>query len=227
MSDFSEKHTVARLVGAPPGYVGYGEGGELTTKIENHPASVVLFDEIEKAHPDVLNILLQVMEEGELADARGNVFDFSKAVIVLTSNMGTEILHNKGIGFEEKELSDKNLESRLKDNLKKILKPELMNRFDEIVVFKRLTKTGLMKIVNLLLGEVTQTLKSQEVQLSVRAPTKRKLIEKGYSKEYGARALRRTIEKELLDKVAQILLEKEDRPLKLEAVLDNGDILIK
>jgi len=226
MSDFSEKHTVARLVGAPPGYVGYGEGGELTTKIENHPNSVVLFDEIEKAHPDVLNILLQIMEEGELSDARGTVFDFSKAVVVLTSNMGTEILHNKGIGFEEKEMSDKNLEGRLKDNLKRILKPELINRFDEIVVFKRLTKVGLMKIVNLLLKEVIQTLETQEVRLKVRIPVKSWLIEKGYSKEYGARALRRTIEKELLDKVAQVLLEEESRPLKLEAVMEGGTILI-
>ncbi len=227
MSDFSEKHTVARLVGAPPGYVGYGEGGELTTKIENHPSSVVLFDEIEKAHPDVLNILLQIMEEGELADARGNTFDFSKAVVILTSNMGTEILHNKGIGFEEKEISDKNLEGRLKDNLKKILKPELINRFDEIVVFKRLTKPGLMKIVNLLLKDVIKTLKSQEVHLKVSLPVKKWLIEKGYSREYGARALRRTIEKELLDKVAQILLDEEKRPLKLEAVIEKDTIKVK
>lgn len=224
MSDFSEKHTVARLVGAPPGYVGYGEGGELTTKIEDHPGCVVLFDEIEKAHPDVLNILLQIMEEGELSDARGNTFDFTRAVIVLTSNMGTEILHNKGIGFEEKELTDKKLEGRLKDNLKKILKPELINRFDEIVVFKTLTKKGLMKIVNLLLKDVIKTLKSQEVHLKVKAPVKRWLIDKGYSKDYGARALRRTIERELLDKIAQLLLGNEDRPLNLEAVIKEDTI---
>ena len=125
------------------------------------------------------------------------MFDFSRAVVVLTSNMGTEILHSKGIGFEEKEISDKSLEGRLKDNLKRILKPELINRFDEIVVFKRLTRAGLMKIVNLLLKEVTHTLETQEVRLKVRMPVKKWLIEKGYSKEYGARALRRTIEKEL------------------------------
>ncbi len=227
MSDFSEKHTVARLVGAPPGYVGYGEGGELTSKIDNHPASVVLFDEIEKAHPDVLNILLQIMEEGELSDARGNTFDFSRAVVILTSNMGTELLHNKGIGFEEKDMPDKNLEKRLKKNLKKILKPELLNRFDEIVVFNRLTKKGLMSIVNLLLREVTETLSSQEVSLKVSLAVKKWLIDKGYSREYGARALRRTIEKELLDKVAQVLLEKEERPLKFEAVTEKDTIKIK
>ena len=115
MSDFSEKHNVARLVGAPPGYVGYGEGGELTSKIESKPESVVLFDEIEKAHPDVLNILLQIMEEGELVDAKGTTFDFSRAVVILTSNLGTEILHNNEIGFEEKAISDKSAEGRLRD----------------------------------------------------------------------------------------------------------------
>ena len=106
MSDFAEKHTVARLVGAPPGYVGYGEGGELTSKIDLQPERVVLFDEIEKAHPDVLNILLQIMEEGELKDAKGNTFDFSKAIIILTSNLGTEFLHSSGIGFDEKKISE-------------------------------------------------------------------------------------------------------------------------
>ena len=227
MSDFSEKHNVARLIGAPPGYVGYGEGGELTSKIDNHPSSVVLFDEIEKAHPDVLNILLQIMDEGELSDARGNTFDFSKAVVILTSNLGTEILHNKGIGFEEKEVSDKKIEGRLKENLKKILKPELLNRFDEIIVFKRLTKKDQMNILNLLLLEVIETLNSQNVSLKVKLPVKKHLLQKGYSREYGARALRRTIEKELLDKVAQVLLEKEKRPLKLIVEMKNDQIAVR
>ena len=227
MSDFSEKHTVARLVGAPPGYVGYGEGGELTSKIERYPNSVILFDEIEKAHPDVLNILLQIMEEGELSDARGNTFDFSRAVVILTSNMGTEILHKQGIGFKEKDIPDKKIEKRLEENLKKILKPELLNRFDEVVVFKRLTKKGLMSIVNLLLNAVLKFLEGQEVILKVRIPVKRWLIEKGYSKEYGARALRRVIEKELLDEVAQLLLKTEKRPLRLEAVLEKDKIAVR
>lgn len=226
MSDFSEKHTVARLVGAPPGYVGYGEGGELTTKIEQHPGSAVLFDEIEKAHPDVLNILLQIMEEGELSDARGNTFDFSKAVVILTSNVGTEILHNTGIGFDQKDISDKKIDKRLKENLKKILKPELLNRFDEIVVFKRLSKKELISIVNLLLKEVLETLESQRVFLKIKVSVKRWLIEKGYSKEYGARALRRTIERELLDKVAQVLLSSDSRPLELSADLDKDKELV-
>ena len=218
MSDFAEKHTVARLVGAPPGYVGYGEGGELTTKIETHPDSVVLFDEIEKAHPDVLNILLQIMEEGELTDAKGITFDFSKAVIILTSNLGTEILHGTEIGFESKDLSDKRVENRLKGNLKKILKAELLNRFDEIIVFRRLTKADQMEVLNVLLSEVKDTLKKQDVKLKVTTKAKDWLLEKGYSKEYGARELRRTLERELLDRVAQILLSKKGNgPLQLIA----------
>lgn len=226
MSDFSEKHNVARLVGAPPGYVGYGEGGELTTKIGNYPSSVVLFDEIEKAHPEVLNILLQIMEEGELSDARGNTYDFSKAVIILTSNLGTEILHKPGIGFDSEEVKDDSVEARLKSNLKKILKPELINRFDEVVVFKRLTKSDQGKILTLLLKEVKETLKKQDVTLKVTTTARNYLLEKGFSKEYGARALRRTVEKELLDKVAQVLLEKQERPLELEAIAKDQELVV-
>jgi len=216
MSDFSEKHTVARLVGSPPGYVGYGEGGELTSKIENKPDSVVLFDEIEKAHPDVLNILLQIMEEGELSDARGTRFDFSKAVVILTSNLGTDIVLKDDIGFAKERKSDAAIEDRLKHNLKKIMKPELLNRFDEVIVFKRLGKSEQRKILELLLREVKETLDKQKVKIKVSTPAKDALLAKGYNDEYGARALRRTIETELLDRVAEVLLKHPERPLKLE-----------
>ena len=226
MSDFGEKHTVARLVGAPPGYVGYGEGGELTSKIEANPNSVVLFDEIEKAHPDVLNILLQIMEEAELTDAKGVLFDFSKAVVVLTSNLGTEILHNAEIGFEEKDFSDKKVESRLRNNLKKILKPELLNRFDEIIIFKRLQTEQQLKILDLLIKEVLVTLKSQNISLSIGKDVREHLLKLGYSKEYGARALRRTLEKELLDKIAQFLLAHKKRPLNISAQYDGETVII-
>ncbi len=219
MSDFSEKHTVARLIGSPPGYVGYNEGGELTSKISLQPESVVLFDEIEKAHPDVLNILLQITEEGELADAKGNTFDFSKAIIVLTSNLGTEILHNKEIGFREniKIADDAVVEKHLKENLKKILRPELLNRFDEVVVFRRLTKEDQMQVLELFITEVDKRLKEQDVYLKVNSKTKEYLLKVGYSQEYGARSLRRTVEKELLDKIAEILLKHKSRPLLLKA----------
>lgn len=226
MSDFSEKHNVARLVGAPPGYVGYGEGGELTSKIELKPDSVVLFDEIEKAHPDVLNILLQIMEEGELSDAKGNKFDFSSAVVILTSNLGTDIMHNTDIGYEEKELSDESVAGRLQHNLKKILKPELINRFDDVIVFKKLKQEGLLKILDLLLNEVLDKLISQSVHLRVNNSAKKYLLKIGHSDEYGARSLRRAVEKELLDKIAEALLANEKRPLTLTAAVKNKNLLI-
>jgi len=226
MSDFGEKHTVARLVGAPPGYVGYGEGGELTSKIKKSPDSLVLFDEIEKAHPDVLNILLQITEEGELVDAKGTTFDFSSAVVVLTSNVGTEIVHRPGIGFEPKFLSDTSLEKRLRSNLKKILKPELLNRMDEVVVFRRLDKQDQYKILDLMLSEVRENLKRQDISIRISRQVKDFLLEKGYSDEYGARALRRTVERELLDGIAEVLLRHSERPLRLSAVGGKSKIVI-
>lgn len=229
MSDFSEKHTVARLVGAPPGYVGYNEGGELTQKIDLQPNSVVLFDEIEKAHPDVLNILLQIMEEGELADAKGHAYDFSRAVVILTSNLGTEILHNQEIGFTEgvNTAEDADVERNLKQNLKKILKPELLNRFDEVIVFRRLTEQDQVKILDLLLKEVDKNLKDQQVSLRLNRSAKEYLLKLGYSKEYGARSLRRVVEKELLDAVAEVLLANTARPLKLSVVGKEGSLKVK
>ncbi|HSX39660.1 MAG TPA: ATP-dependent Clp protease ATP-binding subunit [Candidatus Saccharimonadales bacterium] len=226
MSDFAEKHNVSRLVGAPPGYIGYGEGGELTQKIELHPDSVVLFDEIEKAHPDVLNILLQIMEEGELSDAKGNTFDFSRAVIILTSNLGTEILHNTEIGFDDKKLSDTSVEGRLKFNLKKILKAELLNRFDEVIVFKRLSSDDQLKILDLLIEEVADNLLDQNIALITANKAKQHLLKIGYSQEYGARSLRRTIEKDMLDKIAEILLVTKKRPLKLNVTSRDETIVV-
>ncbi|NMB69817.1 AAA domain-containing protein [candidate division WWE3 bacterium] len=226
MSDFAEKHTVARLVGAPPGYVGYGEGGELTSKIETRPDSIVLFDEIEKAHPDVLNILLQIMEEGELTDARGNTFDFSRSVIILTSNLGTEILHTRAIGFSDPGVSDKKVDSRLRVNLKKIMKPELLNRFDEIIVFKQLSRESQERILNILIRSSVENLKSQKIKLTISDDAFEYLLKTGYSQEYGARSLRRTVEKHLLDKIAEFLLKHKKRPLSLHADYMRGSIII-
>jgi len=227
MSDFGEKHTVARLVGAPPGYVGYGEGGELTSKIKKNPDSLVLFDEIEKAHPDVLNILLQITEEGELMDAKGAAFDFSSAVVVLTSNLGTEIVHRAGIGFESKFLNDTSLEKRLRSNLKRILKPELLNRMDEVVVFKRLNKQDQCRILDLMLNEVRENLRQQDISLRISQSTKEFLLGQGYSDAEGARALRRTVERELLDRIAEILLRQSERPLKLSVVGGDSGIVVR
>lgn len=227
MSDFSEKHNVARLIGAPPGYVGYGEGGELTSKISQRPDSVVLFDEIEKAHPDVLNILLQIMEEGELTDARGNTFDFSQAVIILTSNLGTEILHANDIGFGDKRINDKSAEGRLKVNLKKILKPELINRFDEVIIFKRLSRDDQFKVLEVLLSDIFENIKSSKVLFEITDAAKEMLVNKGYSEEYGARALRRTVEKDLLDKLAEYMLKHKARPLSIIGDVKSDEIVIE
>ena len=227
MSDFGEKHMVARLIGAPPGYVGYGEGGDLTGKIDANPDSVVLFDEIEKAHPDVLNILLQIMEEGELSDARGFSHDFSRAVVVLTSNMGTSILQKREIGFGDNVRSSDIHEKRLRENAKKILKPELINRFDEIVVFKKLGRSDQMKIFDILLAEVRQTLKKQKIGISVDMAAKKLILKQGYSDEFGARSLRRTVETQLLDRIAEILLKEKKRPLKLVATVNGNAVVVK
>lgn len=222
MSDFAEKHTVARLVGAPPGYVGYGEGGQLTERISQRPASVVLFDEIEKAHPDVLNILLQILEEGELADAKGSVFDFSKSIIILTSNLGTELLHDPQIGFGNEVVPDEAVKGRLKLHLKKNLRAELLNRLDEIIIFARLSGENQLRVINLLIDEVSHVLAKQKVQVKVSKSAKNYLLGVGYSEEYGARSLRRTIEREFLDRIAQILLESKKRPLVVKCSVKRG-----
>jgi ATP-dependent Clp protease ATP-binding subunit ClpC len=229
MSDFSEKHTVARLVGAPPGYVGFGEGGELTKKIELKPQSVVLFDEIEKAHPDILNILLQIMEEGQLVDAVGTAFNFNEAIVILTSNLGTEILHRKDIGFDNELKSEDNVESRLTSNLKRFIKPELINRFDEVIVFRRLSKQSQSRILEILLTEFKTSLKYKKITLVVEKEVKTFLLEKGYSQEFGARSMRRLIEKELIDRVAAHILDtniKDASQIRLYARLSNSKIVI-
>ena len=226
MSDFAEKHNIARLVGAPPGYIGYGEGGELTEKIFKNPSSVVLFDEIEKAHPDVLNILLQIMEEGELVDSRGQTFDFSKAVIILTSNLGTEFFHKNQIGLTKDDSSKEKSETKLLDNLKKVMRPELINRFDDLIVFHQLEKESVVQILDKQLKELLSNLKKQKIDLIVSQGVNDRLIELGYSKEYGVRALKRTLEKELINHIADILLENTQRPLKLKAIDKDSKIHI-
>lgn len=235
MSDFSEKHTVARLVGAPPGYVGYSEGGELTLKIAKKPQSVVLFDEIEKAHPEVLNILLQIMEEGQLTDMKGETFNFSKAVIILTSNLGTEILHKKEIGYGENEKSQDQIEGRIMQSARSYIKPELLNRFDEIVIFRQLNKEDASKILELFLADIYKSLREKGVRYVASNEVKEYLLEKGFSKEFGARSLRRTVEKELLDKIAAHLLKinkgKEQGKTSLKISLDvkvgKGGLIVK
>ncbi len=210
MSEFMEKHNISRLVGAPPGYVGYQEGGELTEKIRRKPYSVILLDEIEKAHPDVFNILLQVLEEGQLSDHLGHTVDFRNTVIIMTSNVGSkEINRGSSLGFSMSD--DKNSFLDLKDKaitaLKKVFNPEFLNRVDEVVVFHSLKKEHIGKIIDIMLDESKKQLEEKDMTFIIRESAKNFLIEKGYDEKYGARPLRRTIQRELEDPLANEILK--------------------
>ncbi|MBI3830502.1 MAG: ATP-dependent Clp protease ATP-binding subunit [Planctomycetes bacterium] len=209
MSEYMEKHAVSRLVGAPPGYVGYEEGGQLTEKIRRRPYSVILLDEIEKAHPEIFNILLQIMEEGKLTDSYGRHVDFRNTILIMTSNVGASVIKNQGtLGFGRKsEESDFNeIKRRLKEEMDKQFRPEFINRLDEIIVFRPLTKEDISKIVYLEINAVARRLFEKEIQLNVTEPGVDFLIEKGYSREFGARPLRRAVEQFIEDPIAEEIL---------------------
>jgi ATP-dependent Clp protease ATP-binding subunit ClpC len=208
MSEYMEKHTVSRLVGSPPGYVGYDEGGQLTEAVRRKPFSVVLFDEIEKAHPDVFNTLLQILEEGRLTDAQGRTVDFKNTVIIMTSNLGTRDLHKKSVGFhaEDKEMSYEYMKERVTEELKKHFRPEFINRLDEIIVFHELTMEELKQIVDLMLERVREQLKTQHLDLVLTDAAKEYLGTKGYDPELGARPLRRAIQRLLEDPLSERVL---------------------
>jgi ATP-dependent Clp protease ATP-binding subunit ClpC len=208
MSEYMEKHTVSRLVGSPPGYVGYDEGGQLTEAVRRKPFSVVLFDEIEKAHPDVFNTLLQILEEGRLTDAQGRTVDFKNTVIIMTSNLGTRDLHKKTVGFhmEDRELTYEHMKERVTDELKKHFRPEFINRLDEIIVFHELEMDELKEIVDLLLARVREQLASQHLDLALTDDAKEYLGREGYDPELGARPLRRAIQRLLEDPLSERVL---------------------
>ncbi|MBN2050997.1 MAG: ATP-dependent Clp protease ATP-binding subunit [Spirochaetales bacterium] len=210
MSDFMEKHNVSRLVGAPPGYVGYDEGGLLTEKIRRRPYSVVLLDEIEKAHPDVFNILLQVLEEGELQDNLGHKVSFRNTVLIMTSNAGArEISRETSLGFHEVDglMNYSEIKNSAMTELKRVFRPEFINRVDEIVVFHSLSDSQIKQIFDLMLAEVTSRLLDMDIILDVKAPAKDHLIQKGYDPKYGARPLRRVLQKDLEDPLSMELLK--------------------
>jgi len=220
MSDFSEKHTVARLIGAPPGYVGYSEGGQLTSFINQNPHSLVLFDEVEKADPQVLNILLQIMEEGKLVDMTGNEMDFSNAIVILTSNIGADRIKQKTIGFDvvdSDELVYKDMQLKLLDELKKQLKPELINRMDEIIVFRQLNTKDMLQICELELKKVEKMLKPTGHKLEVDKKAKELLVKEGYSDEYGARPLKRTITRLITDPLSEQIIKSKNKKISFKA----------
>ena len=216
MSEYMEKHSVAKMIGSPPGYVGHEEGGQLSDQVRTHPYSVVLFDEIEKAHPDVFNILLQVLDDGHITDSQGRKVDFSNTVIIMTSNAGAKaIVEPKKLGFATKEdpAGDyKRMKQNVMDEVKMIFRPEFLNRIDEIIVFHSLEKTDLKKIVTLLCRSFTKRLADQmDIHLTLRESAKNLIAEKGTDAKYGARPLRRALQTELEDKLAEAILNGEIR----------------
>ncbi len=207
MSEYMEKHTVSRLIGAPPGYIGYEEGGQLTEKIKRRPYSVILFDEIEKAHPEVFNILLQVLEEGELTDGSGTTVSFRDTIIIMTSNIGNrEFQKSVTMGFGRHEHPDAVSRERVNDELKRIFSPEFINRLDEVVFFHRLDMDHMKKIVELLLDDLNKRIAEKEVSVTFTSKVKLHLVEKGFDEKYGARYLRRIIQNEVEDTLACELL---------------------
>ncbi|MFK9094854.1 ATP-dependent protease ATP-binding subunit ClpC [Bacillus salipaludis] len=210
MSEYMEKHSTSRLVGSPPGYVGYEEGGQLTEKVRRKPYSVILLDEIEKAHPDVFNILLQVLEDGRLTDSKGRTVDFRNTVLIMTSNVGAEALkRNKYVGFniQDGEQDYKDMKGKVMEELKKAFRPEFLNRIDEIIVFHALERKHLNEIVTLLSDQLIKRLKEQDISLELTEAAKEKISQEGYDPEYGARPLRRAIQKHIEDRLSEELLK--------------------
>jgi ATP-dependent Clp protease ATP-binding subunit ClpA len=214
MSEFMEKHSVAKLIGSPPGYIGHDEGGQLTEKIRRRPYSVVLFDEIEKAHPEAFNILLQILDDGRLTDSKGRVVNFKNTIIIMTSNLGNEVIKQYSIGFndstteaEEKVIHEKEMREKIDKVLREYFKLEFLNRIDEIVVFQSLSKEALIKIVDLELAKVEQRLLDRNITLKIGQKVKKLLAEKGYDITFGARPLKRIIQNMILDELALEIVE--------------------
>jgi ATP-dependent Clp protease ATP-binding subunit ClpC len=216
MSEYMEKHSVSRLVGSPPGYIGYDEGGQLTEAVRRKPYSVLLLDEIEKAHPDVFNILLQILEEGKLTDAQGRRVDFRNTIVIMTSNIGAgQISKNQGFGFsvgDEGGLSYEEMKSRVMGELKKVFRPELLNRIDEIIVFHKLTKEEITQIIDLILRRLREQMATHSVTIELTDEAKELLVDKGYDPAMGARPLRRAIQRYIEDPLADYVLGRQLEP---------------
>lgn len=222
MSEYMEKHSVARLIGAPPGYVGYEEGGQLTNAVRRRPYSVLLFDEIEKAHSDVFNTLLQILDDGRLTDSQGRTVDFRNTVIIMTSNLGSDIIMEAGT---KKQASFSNTRELVLARLRSFFRPEFLNRVDDIVVFHPLGKGELKKIVKIQAGRLLQRLQAQNVTLEITPEAEEYLAEAGYDPVYGARPLKRAIQKELETPLARNILEGKFKPgEKITVVRVNGGL---
>jgi ATP-dependent Clp protease ATP-binding subunit ClpA len=220
MSEYMEKHTVSKLIGSPPGYIGYDEAGQLTEKIRRRPYSVVLFDEIEKAHPDVLNVLLQVLDDGRITDAQGRVVNFENTVIVLTSNAGSEGRVG-GLGFGRTD-NDMVQEKTMKA-LREFLRPEFINRVDEIITFNHLTEENFLSIADIMLSELRQSLECRGLSLTWDASVPALLVKEAFSVTYGARNLRRTIQRRLEDPISEKIIDSFEHPISAIHITVVGD----
>ncbi|MGH3749736.1 MAG: ATP-dependent Clp protease ATP-binding subunit, partial [Micromonosporaceae bacterium] len=228
MSEFHDRYTVSRLVGAPPGYVGYDEGGQLTEKVRRKPFSVVLFDEIEKAHADVFNTLLQILEDGRLTDGQGRIVDFKNTVIILTTNLGTrDIAKAVSLGFQTSESTDSSYErmkDKVNDELKQHFRPEFLNRIDDTVVFHQLTQEQIVEIVDLVIARIEEQMRNKDMGLEITEDAKRFLAAKGYDPVLGARPLRRTIQREIEDPLSEKILFNELTAGQIVVVDLEGDL---
>jgi ATP-dependent Clp protease ATP-binding subunit ClpC len=216
MSEYMEKHTVSRLFGSPPGYVGYEEGGQLTEKVRRRPFSVVLFDEIEKAHTDIFNSLLQILEDGRLTDAQGRVVDFKNTVIIMTTNLGTrDISKGLSVGFaqdSDEQGTYERMKAKVNDELKQHFRPEFLNRVDDTVIFHQLTRAEIVQIVDLMIAKVDERLKDRDMAIELTQNAKNLLAERGFDPVLGARPLRRTIQREIEDTLSEKILFNELKP---------------
>ena len=217
-----EKHSVSRIIGSPPGYVGYDEAGQVTEKVRRRPYSVILFDEIEKAHKDVLNILLQILDDGKITDAQGRVVNFENTIIIMTTNAGSE-KRSAVMGFESEKSSAG--QSRTMKALESFLRPEFINRVDEIITFNRLTRENFLSIADIMLGEFAAELKKKNIAVEFEPDVKEFICDKSFSEKYGARNLRRFIQKNIEDKAANLIIENYDKPLNVIVIgVKDGEI---
>ncbi|HEX7461071.1 MAG TPA: AAA family ATPase, partial [Dermatophilaceae bacterium] len=226
MSEYGEKHTVSRLFGSPPGYIGYEEGGQLTEKVRRKPFSVVLFDEVEKAHPDIFNSLLQILEDGRLTDSQGRVVDFKNTVIIMTTNLGTrDIAKGQSLGFaagtDVKSGYDR-MKNKVQDELKQHFRPEFLNRVDDIIVFPQLTQSEIVEIVDLMIAKLDVRLKDKDMGIELTPAAKALLAKKGYDPVLGARPLRRTIQREIEDAMSEKILYGEIKAGEIVLVDTDG-----
>ena len=232
MSEFMEKHAISKLIGSPPGYVGYEEGGQLTERVKRNPYSIILLDEIEKAHPDIYNILLQVFEDGQLTDGLGNTVDFKNTIIVMTSNLGARFLDKKGhLGFEAQANAGlpSKVEEMVQAEVKRAFNPEFLNRLDEVILFTSLTDEDLMKIIDLMVGQINLNLVAKQIKIALTPEAAKYILDKTLTdRSYGARPLRRALQKYIEDPLSEALIQGNlQRPADYEVFLGESGIMCR